>query len=58
MKYDLTSGCKGNVDCIIEFLETDYGDTFPRLMAGGVSSCGEYRSLIGASGGGVLLSSS
>lgn len=27
-------------------------------MAGGVSSCGEYRSLIGASGSGVLLSSS
>lgn len=42
----------------MEFLEADYGDTFLRLMAGGVSSCGEYRSLIGASGGGVLLSSS
>lgn len=39
----------------MEFLEAD---TFLRLMAGGASSCGEYRSLIGASGGGVLLSSS
>ena len=55
MKYDLTSVCKGSVDCIMEFLEAD---TFLRLMAGGVSSCGEYRSLIGARGGGVLLTSS
>ena len=55
MKYDLTSGRKESVDCIIEFPKAD---TFLRLMAGGVSSCGEYRSLIGASGGVVLLSSS